>query len=201
MCGDALRLGSKGKYGSFLLWMKVWVACKTVWSLVSTCHTVPERFRDEFLMIKIYYYTVSQKTSHLCFAITLTSVNGFWYFFCRNVTDKVSSKRHLITPPQITCASVLPGKTGNTKITFFPRCISAFPEFNQLLLDFFIFFWLTTHTHAALWLPKSCNQCVQLGAFVKHGSGERKSRALQQLDCVACIKHQYAVFWVSSFTR
>jgi len=43
-------------------------------------------------------------------------------------------------PPQITCASALPGKTGNTKITFFTRCISAFPEFNQLLLDFFNLF-------------------------------------------------------------
>jgi len=40
-------------------------------------------------------------------------------------------------PPQITCASALPDKTGNTKITFFTHCITAFPEFNQLLLDFF----------------------------------------------------------------
>jgi len=30
-----------------------------------------------------------------------------------------------------------------------------------------------------------------------HGSRERKSTALQQLDCVACIEHQCAVFWVS----
>jgi len=43
-------------------------------------------------------------------------------------------------PPQISCASALPGKTGNMKITFFTRCISAFPEFNQLLLDFFSLF-------------------------------------------------------------
>jgi len=33
------------------------------------------------------------------------------------------------------------------------------------------------------------------------GSGERKSRALQQLDCVARTKHQCAVFWVSCFAR
>jgi len=26
------------------------------------------------------------------------------------------------------------------------------------------YFWLTTHPHAAVWLHKSCNQCVQLGA-------------------------------------
>jgi len=43
-------------------------------------------------------------------------------------------------PPEITCASALPGETGNTKITFFAHCISAFPEFNQLLFDFFNLF-------------------------------------------------------------
>jgi len=37
--------------------------------------------------------------------------------------------------------------------------------------------------------PKSGNQCIQLRAFVGHGLGERKSRTLQQLDCVACTKH------------
>jgi len=30
-----------------------------------------------------------------------------------------------------------------------------------------------------------------------HGSGERNSIALQQLDCAACTVHQCAVFWVS----
>ena len=39
------------------------------------------------------YYTVSQKTSHLWLAITLTRMNGFWYSFGRNVTDKVSNER------------------------------------------------------------------------------------------------------------
>jgi len=37
-----------------------------------------------------------------------------------------------------------------------------------------------------------------------HGSGERKERksiALQQLDCVAHTMHQCAVFWVSYFAR
>ena len=38
-CGDALRLGSKGRYGSFHLWINMWVAGKTVWSLVNACHT------------------------------------------------------------------------------------------------------------------------------------------------------------------
>jgi len=38
-CGDAVWLGSKGRYGSFHLWINVWVARKTVWSVVNTCHT------------------------------------------------------------------------------------------------------------------------------------------------------------------
>ena len=29
-CGDALRLGSKGRHGSFHLWINVWVAGKTL---------------------------------------------------------------------------------------------------------------------------------------------------------------------------
>jgi len=38
-CGDALRLGRKGTYGSFHLWISVQVAGKTVWSGVITCYT------------------------------------------------------------------------------------------------------------------------------------------------------------------
>jgi len=38
-------------------------------------------------------------------------------------------------------------------------------------------------------------------ALLGHGSGERKSIALQQLDCVARTKHRCAVFWVSCFAR
>jgi len=34
-----VRLESNGRYGSFHLWINVWVAGKTVWSLVNTCHT------------------------------------------------------------------------------------------------------------------------------------------------------------------
>jgi len=51
--------------------------------------------------------------------------------------------------------------------------------------------------------PKCCNQCAPLGAvgeYWGHGSGESKSIALQQLDCVARTMHN-AVFWVSYFAR
>ena len=37
--------------------------------------------------------------------------------------------------------------------------------------------------------------------YWEHGSGERKSIALQQLDYIARTMHQCAVFWVSYFTR
>jgi len=52
------------------------------------------------LMISVWsllnlYYTVSQKTSHLCFAITLTHMNVILIFFVRNVTDKVSNQKTL----------------------------------------------------------------------------------------------------------
>jgi len=43
-CGDALQLGSKGRYGSFHLW-------------ISVPHAIPERFKEEFLMIMIKCYT------------------------------------------------------------------------------------------------------------------------------------------------
>jgi len=41
-CGDALRLGSKGRYGSFHLWINVWVAGKTLWD-ASLIRAIPER--------------------------------------------------------------------------------------------------------------------------------------------------------------
>ena len=55
-----------------------------------------------------------KKTSHLWLAITLTHMNGFWYFFGRNVADNVGNQKTLYftMPPQIISASVLPGKTG-----------------------------------------------------------------------------------------
>jgi len=92
-------------------------------------------------------------------------------------------------PPQIICASAVPSKTGNTKIAFVTRCISALPEFNQSLLDFFNLFDLQL---VLTLLYNSLNLVVN--ALRGHGSGERKSKALQQLDCVATHK---AVFWVT----
>jgi len=77
---------------------------------------------------------------------------------------------------------------------------SALPEFNQSLFDFFNLFdsrLILTLLYDSLNLVINAFSSGLLG----HGSKERKSTALQQLDCVARTKHQCAVFWVSSFTR
>jgi len=51
-CIDAVRLGSKGRYGSFHLWIDMWVAGKLCDPLLA--HAIPERLSDESLMIKHY---------------------------------------------------------------------------------------------------------------------------------------------------
>ena len=141
-------------------------------------------------------YTVPQKTSHLWLAITSTHVHWFWYVLAEMLPIKYTIKRCFTMPPQITSASALPGKMGNVKIVFFSGCISALPEFNQLLLDFFYLF----DSRLILTLLYDCLNLVinpfSSGCWGGRGSGERKSRAPQQLDCVVYTMHvhQCAVF-------
>jgi len=68
-------------------------------------------------------YTVSQKTSHIWLAITLTHMNRFGYFLTEMLPMKEAIKRCFNMPPQITCASALRDKTGNTNITFFTQML------------------------------------------------------------------------------
>jgi len=91
-------------------------------------------------------------------------------------------------PPQIACAYALSAKTGKHENRIFH---SNSGTSRSLISSVFL-----THDSYAVWLPKSCYQCVQLGVVVGHGSGERKSREAQQLDCVALTMHvhQCAVF-------
>jgi len=56
-CGDALRLGSKGRYGSFHLWINVWVAGKAVWSLVNTCHSSAP---TQIGILYLYFYSLQK---------------------------------------------------------------------------------------------------------------------------------------------
>ena len=122
-------------------------------------------------------------------------------FFDRNTTDKASKQKTLYSATSNNvcfCITWQNGKLENCIFHLRYWCIVRIQSVAVWLLQYF---WLTTHIHAAVWLSKSRNQCVQVGAFGWHGSRERKSTALQQLDCVACTKHQCAVFWVSSCAR
>jgi len=82
-------------------------------------------------------------------------------------------------PPQITCASALPGKTEKQRENrIFTQMLYQCIAWIQPAVLFLQSFWLTTHTDDAVWLSKSCNQCVQpaglLGAMVQEkGSRER----------------------------
>ena len=135
-------------------------------------------------------YTVS-KNVPLWFAIILTYANAFWYFFGRNVTDKVSNQKTLYcATPNNLCFCITWQNVETRKSHFITQMLYQCIARMQLVASWLLqSFWLTTDTHAALWLPKSCYQCVQLGAVVGHGSGERKSREAQQLDCVALTMH------------
>jgi len=68
-----------------------------------------------------------KKTSHLWFAITLTYMNGFIYFLFWQKCNRWSKQpKDFTMPPQITCASALPGKMGKHKNHFSLKCcISA----------------------------------------------------------------------------
>ena len=61
-CGDALRLGRKGRYGSFHLWINVWVAGRTVRSLVNTIdeqELIRRRDSERELFYKIAHVVAS----------------------------------------------------------------------------------------------------------------------------------------------
>jgi len=68
---------------------------QTTSSAVSTANSFIHFYPFWPPMKATYYYTMSQKTSHLWLAITLTHMNGFWYFFGRNVTDEVGNQKTL----------------------------------------------------------------------------------------------------------
>jgi len=136
-------------------------------------------------------YTVSQKTSHLWFATTLTYVNAFWYFFGRNVTDKVSNQKTLYcaTPNNLCFCTTWQNGEHKNRIFSLKYCMSALPEFSQSLLDFSSLFD-SRLILTAVWLPKSCNQCAEVGAVgsmvQEKGSRERRSSrtALHAAQCM-----------------
>jgi len=95
-------------------------------------------------------------------------------------------------PPQITCASALPGKTGNTKIAFF----SALPEFNQSLLDFFNLFdsrLILTLLHDSLNLLINAFSSGLLGRMVQEeGSTECCSNlTVLHAQCTSALSSRF----------
>jgi len=60
-------------------------------------------------------------------------------------------------PPQITCAFALPGKTENNENRFCTQMLYQCIASIQPAVWFLQSFWLTTHTHDAVWLPKPRN--------------------------------------------
>jgi len=88
-------------------------------------------------------YTVSEKTTLFWLAITSTCMmhQPILIIFGTNVAKEVVSQMILYFPPHLISASALPGKTRKHENHTFSLkcCITAFPEFKQLLLDFFSF--------------------------------------------------------------
>ena len=80
-CGDALQLGSKDRYGSFHLWISVWVAGKTVWSPL-TC-AIAERLRGKLPLIRrtkirltlLVYFTFA--VGQPCWWMTTTELSAY----------------------------------------------------------------------------------------------------------------------------
>jgi len=142
-----------------------------------------------FLHIVVYavfmciVYTLSQKTSHLWYAITLTHVYTFWYFW-----QKKQSKNALFTvPPQVTCASALPGKTWKHENRIFhSNSVSVHCQSwtsRSLISSVF----MTHRSYGVVWLPKSCNQCVQLVAVM--GAWFRRNEVESAAAVALCWTH------------
>jgi len=102
----------------------------------------------------LFRNTLCLKKIILWLAITLTHVNGLWYFFGRNVTDKLSNQKKLYyATSSILCFCTTWKNLGTRKLHFSLKCcIIASPEFNQLL-DSFNLFDSTIHTGAGIMTP------------------------------------------------
>ena len=119
-----------------------------------------------------------------------------WSLTCfdRNVTDRVRNQNTLYCATSNNLCFCTTWQNWEHENRIFTRYISALPEFNQSLLDFFDLFDLRL---IFTLLCDSVNLVINafsLGLLGRHGSGERKSKALQQLDCVARTMHQCSVF-------
>jgi len=124
-------------------------------------------------------------------------------FFGRNVTDKVSNEKTLyyaISNNVCFCTTWQNGQT--RKSHFFTQmlcqCIARIQPVAALFLQSF---WLMTHNHAAVWLHKSCNQCIQLGLLGDRGSHQGTYKALRHGSHSFTCKQHHACLSFLAFTR
>jgi len=144
-------------------------------------------------------YTVSQKNVPHLVRYNFDIREHILTFFGRNVTDKVSNQKHFTVPPQVICASALPGKTGKLESCIFSLkcCISALPEFNQSLLDFFSLFdsrLVLSLLYDSLNLVVSAFSSRAVGGMVWE-KGSRESRSSWTMLHAQCMCTNTLSYW------
>jgi len=114
-----------------------------------------------------------------CYKSGTVTWTGFHIFFGRNVTHKVGNQKTLYYFTSNKLCFCITWQNGETqKLHLSLKCIDCVQPVATWFLQPFR---LTTHTNAAAWLPKSCNQCVRLwtvvglllGAWFRKRSRER----------------------------
>jgi len=142
------------------------------------------------LQNRIECYTVSQKTSYLWFAITLTYVNGFWYFFGRNVTNKVSNQKTLYCATTSNLCFCTTWQNSETqKSHFHSNAVLVHCQNSTsrcLISSIFFDSWLIL-----TWLYDSLNLVITAFSSGLLGAWFRRKQvdSAAELDCVACIMH------------
>ena len=99
-------------------------------------------------------------------------------------------------PPQITCASAIHGKAEKHESRIFTQMLHCLNSTRCSISSTFL-------THAAVWLPKSCNQYVQLGAVggivQEKGSRERcRSWTVLDAQCTSALSSGFPISHVNA---
>ena len=119
-------------------------------------------------------YTVVSKNVPLLDSYNFETWERILIFFGRNVTDKVSNQRRITMPPQITCASAVPGKMEKHENRIFTQmlyhCIS-------LIQPAVWFLHLFDSRLTLTMLYNFLNHIINSFSYKdcwRHGSGKRK---------------------------
>jgi len=126
----------------------------------------------------LQWYTVSQKNVPPLVCYNFDIRERILIFLAEMLPMNQAIKRRFTMPPQITCASALPDKMGKHENRIFHWNAASVHCQNSARRSFISsVFWLRTRTHAAVCLPKSCNQCSGLfeGMVQEKGSRERRN--------------------------